>query len=49
MRVIAREISIHQKETGGASHEERIRWLEVDRDAVRASMQAHLAANMGQY
>jgi aminoglycoside phosphotransferase (APT) family kinase protein len=49
MRVIAREINIHQKETGGTTHDQQIRWLEADRDAVRASMQAHLAANMGQY
>ena len=44
MRVIAREINIHRKQIGGATHDQRISWLETDRDTVRVLMQAYATA-----
>jgi aminoglycoside phosphotransferase (APT) family kinase protein len=44
MRVIAREINIHQKAHGAIPYDPRIRGLEADRDAVRMRMRAHVAA-----
>jgi Phosphotransferase enzyme family len=43
MRVLAREIKIHQKEGRGTDDAARLRWLEADRDAVRVFIQTHLA------
>jgi aminoglycoside phosphotransferase (APT) family kinase protein len=47
MRVIVREIRIHQKEAGVAIHDDRVRRLLADCDAVRASIRTHLVDYRG--